>query len=462
MAIKVGGTDVIDNSRGLKNIATVDATTATAISAAGVGGIDYVVKTANYTTQSAEGVLADTSGGAFTVTLPATPSAGDYVIVADPASSWGTNNLTVGRNGSTIADIAQDLVCDISGVSVELVYDGSTWSVYTQVGGNGLSLPVTVAQGGTGATSLSANNVILGNGTSAVQTVAPGTSGNILTSNGTTWTSAAATGGVDFQEFTSSGTWTKPSGVSVVLVECFGAGAGGGSGEPAPNPGNTSDGPGGGGGGAYAFAYFDAADLGSTVTVTVGAGGAGGVGASSGGINNGSDGGDSQFGSHLIAGGGSGNSAKSGGAKGKLDPLGNAGTEDIPTTALFYGGDGGNGKTLAFNTGEGSIFAGAGGGAGGRGGNVGTGDSQGYPGGGIPTTTGGAGGDGSINGDPGSNGSFRTGGGGGSGARSYTGPGGDGGNGGIAAGGGGGGGGYGDVSGSGGDGGDGYVRVTSW
>jgi hypothetical protein len=53
---------------------------------------------------------------------------------------------------------------------------------------------VTVAQGGTGATTLTANNVLLGNGTSAVQAVAPGTTGNVLTSNGTTWTSAAASG----------------------------------------------------------------------------------------------------------------------------------------------------------------------------------------------------------------------------------------------------------------------------
>jgi hypothetical protein len=50
------------------------------------------------------------------------------------------------------------------------------------------------ASGGTGATSLTANNVILGNGTSAVQTVAPGTNGNVLTSNGTTWASTAPTG----------------------------------------------------------------------------------------------------------------------------------------------------------------------------------------------------------------------------------------------------------------------------
>jgi hypothetical protein len=50
---------------------------------------------------------------------------------------------------------------------------------------------VTAAQGGTGQTSLTLNNVILGNGTSAVQFVAPGTSGNVLTSNGTTWASSA-------------------------------------------------------------------------------------------------------------------------------------------------------------------------------------------------------------------------------------------------------------------------------
>lgn len=52
-----------------------------------------------------------------------------------------------------------------------------------------------VANGGTGAASFTANYVLLGNGTSAFQTVAPGTSGNVLTSNGTTWTSAAPSAG---------------------------------------------------------------------------------------------------------------------------------------------------------------------------------------------------------------------------------------------------------------------------
>jgi hypothetical protein len=57
---------------------------------------------------------------------------------------------------------------------------------------------LTVADGGTGASSITANSVILGNGTSALSgnLVAPSTSGNILTSNGTTWTSAAAPTGI--------------------------------------------------------------------------------------------------------------------------------------------------------------------------------------------------------------------------------------------------------------------------
>lgn len=64
---------------------------------------------------------------------------------------------------------------------------------------------IAVANGGTGSTSLTANNVLLGNGTSAVQTVAPGANGNILTSNGTTWQSTAPAGG---------GAWTYLSTVT--------------------------------------------------------------------------------------------------------------------------------------------------------------------------------------------------------------------------------------------------------
>jgi len=78
----------------------------------------------------------------------------------------------------------------------------------------GLTTPITAAQGGTGAATLTANNVLLGNGTSAVTFVAPSTSGNLLTSNGTTWasTAPAAAGGM-----TLLGTVAATSGNSVSL-----------------------------------------------------------------------------------------------------------------------------------------------------------------------------------------------------------------------------------------------------
>ncbi len=55
--------------------------------------------------------------------------------------------------------------------------------------------PTSVTHGGTSASTLTSNNVLLGNGTSAIQFVAPGTSGNVLTSNGTTWQSSPSASG---------------------------------------------------------------------------------------------------------------------------------------------------------------------------------------------------------------------------------------------------------------------------
>lgn len=96
---------------------------------------------------------------------------------------------------------------------------------------------VTVAQGGTGASTLTANNVILGNGTSAVQFVAPGTNGNVLTSNGTTWVSQAAGGGFAagtvmlFAQTAAPTGWTKntSTGDNSALRVVTGAASTGGS-----------------------------------------------------------------------------------------------------------------------------------------------------------------------------------------------------------------------------------------
>jgi len=126
------------------------------------------------------------------------------------------------------------------------------------------------ASGGTGATTLTANNVILGNGTSAVQFVAPGTNGNVLTSNGTTWISQAISAGGDYVmiAYTSPATWTKPAGLKAVKVTVVGAGGNGGTGTAVPDFGIFAGGNGGGGGAA--IEYLDAPAIPGPVTVTVG------------------------------------------------------------------------------------------------------------------------------------------------------------------------------------------------
>ena len=142
ITIKQGTGATVDVANGAKVMLVTDGAGAGAavIDASTAGGVSYVTKTANYTTANLEGVLADTSGGAFTVTLPASPSAGDQVVIADAGASFGSNNLTVGRNSSTINGVAENLILDITGVNVQFVYDGSTWRVYAQVGGNGGSV----------------------------------------------------------------------------------------------------------------------------------------------------------------------------------------------------------------------------------------------------------------------------------------------------------------------------------
>jgi hypothetical protein len=95
--------------------------------------------------------------------------------------------ITNGSGAITIAATAAgSTVTSVTG-SGNIASSGGTTPNITFTG----TLPV--ANGGTGAATLTANNVLLGNGTSALQVVAPGTTGNVLTSNGTTWSSSAQT-----------------------------------------------------------------------------------------------------------------------------------------------------------------------------------------------------------------------------------------------------------------------------
>ena len=142
-------------------------------------------------------------------------------------NSIGAKNIT--KNGATALAIG-----DIKNAQVvSVVYDGTQFQLQTNIvttavssftagttgftpstattGAVTLAGTLNVANGGTGSTSLAANYVILGNDTSAVQVVAPSTSGNSLISNGTTWVSGK-------QTITSSTAVTSTSGTSITFT----------------------------------------------------------------------------------------------------------------------------------------------------------------------------------------------------------------------------------------------------
>jgi len=113
--------------------------------------------------------------------------AGAAVFNANPTETGGTVT-SVGGTGT------------VNGISLSgTVTSSGNLTLGGALSGVNLASQVTgtlpVANGGTGQTALTLNNVVLGNGTSAVQVVAPGTSGNVLKSNGSTWTSAAEAAG---------------------------------------------------------------------------------------------------------------------------------------------------------------------------------------------------------------------------------------------------------------------------
>lgn len=111
--------------------------------------------------------------------------------------TWNASVIGPAYGGTGVANNAASTIT-ISGAYASTFTLTNTTSVTFPTSGTLLSTAaaVTPAQGGTGLTTLTANNVILGNGTSNVQFVAPGSSGSVLTSNGTTWTSASSAAGL--------------------------------------------------------------------------------------------------------------------------------------------------------------------------------------------------------------------------------------------------------------------------
>jgi hypothetical protein len=149
--------------------------------------------------------LTGTPGGAATLNVPAVQKAyivynnttGGFAVTVKVSGQTGVSvpngkTMVLYDNGTDVVDAITHLSSLTLGSALPIASGGTgtTSTTFVNLATN-VTGTLPVGNGGTGATTLTANNVILGNGTSAVQFVAPGTTGNVLTSNGTTWTSSA-------------------------------------------------------------------------------------------------------------------------------------------------------------------------------------------------------------------------------------------------------------------------------
>ena len=83
------------------------------------------------TVQPGSAILANTATTSFTLTLPASPTTGDYVSVIDAGYTFDTKPLTMGRNSSNIANSAANLVVSTQGAGFTLVYSGDATTGWT-------------------------------------------------------------------------------------------------------------------------------------------------------------------------------------------------------------------------------------------------------------------------------------------------------------------------------------------
>lgn len=98
-----------------------------------VGVLNATTVTTTYTAMSGQQLFVDTNGGAFTVTLPASPNVGDIIRFFDIRKTFDSNPLTLGRNGKLIQGDAADMTVNSEGAAFDIVYSGDSygWRIFT-------------------------------------------------------------------------------------------------------------------------------------------------------------------------------------------------------------------------------------------------------------------------------------------------------------------------------------------
>jgi len=146
----------ITNSGTITNTGTISGGTITG-NVDGLISWDTTKKTAAFTAVAGNGYFVDTTSAAITVTLPASPSAGDLVAIKDYALTADTNNITIARNGSKIQGIENNFIIETEGQSITLIYIDSTQGWLTSGASNATDITeqalYVTATGGTVTTT---------------------------------------------------------------------------------------------------------------------------------------------------------------------------------------------------------------------------------------------------------------------------------------------------------------------
>ena len=107
-------------------VLTTDGTTASFGDISGGASWQAVITADPANAVAGNGYFCNTTGGAFTVTLPTAATIGDFISIIDYAGTFDTNNLTIGRNGHNIQGTAADLTVGVERAGFTLVYVDST------------------------------------------------------------------------------------------------------------------------------------------------------------------------------------------------------------------------------------------------------------------------------------------------------------------------------------------------
>jgi hypothetical protein len=140
------------------------------------------IKTSAYTAAASELVRCDTTAGAFSVTLPASPADGTIVAILDIGNTFGTNNVTVLPNTSKTIESDTSLILDITGTYVSFVYNlsATNWRLLETPS---VPLASNTALVNTGSVT-NINGILSGNGSTLTGVTLKTINGNALTGSG--------------------------------------------------------------------------------------------------------------------------------------------------------------------------------------------------------------------------------------------------------------------------------------